>query len=138
MTRISRIVGVADIHRAATFDPSPPTVNSQYALLGSRDGKVGVERTRDGIRRRETGERNRIVAMLKNSAARFERCSEGRVPTRTGIDPDFDFLDFLDFLDLDPDPDPDLDPDPDPDFDFDFDKDRTDRQPLVLVLAASS
>ncbi|MDI9383772.1 MAG: hypothetical protein QM518_05680 [Verrucomicrobiota bacterium] len=136
MTRISRIVGVADIHRAATFDPSPPTVNSQYALLGSRDGKVGVERTRDGIRRRETGERNRIVAMLKNSAARFERCSEGRVPCGTGIG--FGFLDFLDFLD------PDLDPDPDFDFDFDFDKDRTDRtdrtdrQPLVLVLAASS
>ena len=70
---------------------------SEHALLGSRDGKVGIERTRDGIRRRETGERNRIVAMLKNSAARFERCSEGRVPTRTGIDPDFDF-----------DPDPDL------------------------------
>ncbi|MDD8050281.1 MAG: hypothetical protein PHG55_02995 [Verrucomicrobiota bacterium] len=38
-----------------------------------------------------------------NSAVMFERSSEDQVPTRTGIDPDFD---------------------------FDSDNDRTDRQPL--------
>ena len=49
MTRISRIVGVADIHRAATFDPSPPTVNSQYALLGRVVVAVGLRTFGAGV-----------------------------------------------------------------------------------------
>ncbi len=44
----------------------------------------------------------------QSSAARFGRCSEGQVPSRTGIP------------NRNPEPDPDFEFEPDFDFDFDF------------------
>ena len=68
---------------------------------------LGIERPRDGIRTRETGYRNCIVAVLTQFGGEVWAVHEGQTPTRTGIDSD-----------------PDSDPDPD------SANDLTDQQPL--------
>ncbi len=91
---------------------------------------IGIEGTRNGIRTSETGCRNCVVAVLTNSAAKFDRCLKG--PDALQYKNPLDSLDYLD----------DTDRLPDFDFDLDPDNDLTDRQPLVTapvhVLAASS